>query len=120
MKPFRSLSLVLLLMILPLMSFAANHKTINVPEPVKVGTTVLQPGDYVVQWEGSGSSVQVTFKQNNKTVVTAPATVQTQATGYNGALDLKSVQGSDTKLLHAIELKNIALVFDQGTSAGGQ
>ena len=116
MKSLRSLFLALLLVVVPAFSFAASKKSINVAEPVKVGNTVLQPGDYVVTWDGNGPSVQVTFKQNNKTVVTAPASVEKQTNAYDGALDLKSAEGTNAKTLHAIDFKNMALIFDQGST----
>ncbi len=121
MRSLRSLSLVLLLAVVPLLCFAnTNKKTINIVDRVKVGSTVLQPGEYVVQWDGNGPSVQVQFRQNNKVVATAPASVQNQSSPYDGAVDMKSVQGSDTKALHAIDLKDRALVFDQGTNTASR
>ena len=118
MKLLRSLLLALLLVVVPVMSFAATKKSLTISDQVTVGNTVLKPGDYKVEWDGSGSNVQVKFIQNNKTVATAPATVQNKSNSYDGALDLR---GSDNaKTLHAIDFKNMTLVFDQGSSPSGQ
>ena len=38
-----------------------NKKTINLTDPTRVGTVVLQPGDYTIEWTGTGSDVQVSF-----------------------------------------------------------
>ncbi len=121
MKLYRSSLLALLLFIVvPVLSFAATKKSINLSEPVKVGSTVLKPGDYTVQWDGGGPSVQVTFKQNNKEVATAPATLQKPTSNYDGALDLTAASGDQAKTLHAIEFKNTALVFGQESMSTSQ
>lgn len=117
MKQLRSVFLAGLLITLPLLSFAATRKSINVDQPVAIGSTVLQPGDYKVQWDGAGPTVQVTFLKGNKTIATAPATLKAGATGYDFALDLGSESGG-AKQLRAIDFKNVALVFDQSASPG--
>ncbi len=117
MKPLRSILLAVLLALVPLICFAVSRKSINVPEAVKVGDVMLQPGDYKVEWQGSGPAVQVSFVQNNKTVTTAPATLQNKDTGFDGALDLNSAHAGETKSLHAIEFKHMLLIFDQTASA---
>src|SRR3954453_6624763 len=52
MKQFRSVLLAGLLIALPIVSFAATRRSISIAEPVAVGSTVLQPGDYKIQWDG--------------------------------------------------------------------
>jgi hypothetical protein len=38
-----------------------NRSSIQLTEPTAVGSVLLQPGDYTVQWNGAGPDVQVTF-----------------------------------------------------------
>lgn len=119
MKLTRSLFLALLLVVIPVFSFAATRKSITLSEPVAVGNTVLKPGDYKVEWDGSGSNVQVKFMQNNKEVATAPATVENTKSGYDGALDLTGAT-SGTRQLRAIDFKDTSIKFGQGSSSTGQ
>ena len=57
---------------------SANAKhSLTLADPVQVGNAQLQPGDYKVEWQGTGPSVQVNFVQHGKTVATVPATLQT-------------------------------------------
>lgn len=65
----------------PLSSFARdkNEHSVTIFDPVQVGSTQLKPGDYKLEWQGTGSSAQVNFMQNGKTVATAPATLKTDA-----------------------------------------
>jgi hypothetical protein len=56
-------------------AFAANKpQKVTLPVAVQVGSTQLAAGDYQLTTTGTGSNVQVTLTQNNKAVVTFPAT----------------------------------------------
>jgi len=114
----RSVTLSILLLSVPVLTFAANKKSLTINEPISVAGTVLQPGDYRLEWDGTGSNVQVKFIQNNKTIVTAPATVETKSTSYDGALDLRN-NGDKAKALREIDFKNTSIVFEQSASAAG-
>ncbi len=121
MKALRSLFLAVLLIGLPVITFAANMKSITLTEPATVGTTVLKPGDYKIMWDGNGPTVDVKFMLDGKTVATAPATVKKEKTGQEaGALDLKSEAGNGAKTLESISFKNMALVFGDNASPEGQ
>ena len=120
MKSLRAVALAVILAAFPILLLAAdnaNKKSITVNEPVAVGSTVLQPGNYRVEWNDTGSTVQVSFKQGSKTLATAPATVQKKKTGFDRALDLREGQNGQAKSLTAINFKNEALIFDQGMAS---
>ena len=55
---------------------APNKTTINLVEPTIVGSVILRPGEYTVEWSGPGPDVQVSFSQGNKTIATVSATLQ--------------------------------------------
>jgi len=71
--------LVTLALLTPLSLFAADKtsRSVTIADPVTVGTTQLKPGDYKLEWEGTGPAITVNFVQNGKTVATAPAKLQT-------------------------------------------
>jgi hypothetical protein len=78
--PFlKYLALLSVLAVFTLPAFARdkNQHSISIADSVKVGSAWLKPGTYKVEWQGTGPAVQVTFQQDGKTVVTAPATLQT-------------------------------------------
>ena len=54
-----------------------NARSGEIFDSVQIGTTKLKPGNYRVEWQGSGPAVEVSFHQNGKSVVTAPATLKT-------------------------------------------
>jgi hypothetical protein len=98
-----------------LSSFAKdkNEHTVTLSDSVRVGGTQLKPGDYKLEWQGTGAGTQVSFVQHGKTVATAPATLKTNddsvtqdavVMGTNSPRELKEID-----FRHQKE----ALVFDQ-------
>src|SRR5262249_11059575 len=74
MKGSKSLFLGLALL-LATSAFAANKGSLQVQEPINVNGTKLAPGDYKVQWDGTGPSVELSIMQGKKVVAKVPAHV---------------------------------------------
>jgi hypothetical protein len=67
-----------LALLFPVGALARNNAhSVQIFDVVQIGSTQLKPGDYKVEWQGTGPAVQVSFQQNGKTVVTVPATLKT-------------------------------------------
>jgi uncharacterized protein YcnI len=111
----------LMLLALPLTALAAQKNAGNVTlgEPVTVGSTVLNAGDYKVKWEGTGSAVEVTFLQGKKEIATVPATVTAEASFYDGAAVETQDQNDNSKILEKIMWKNVTLTFGEPSAAQG-
>jgi hypothetical protein len=120
MKLARYMALLSTLALLfPLSAFARdkNEHSVRIPDPVEVGHTQLKPGDYKVDWQGTGPNVQVKFLQYGKTVATAPATLHVND---SKVIQNDIVTGQSTGT--TAELREIdfahqkeALVFAQGS-----
>ena len=96
-------------------AFAAkNSETLNISEPVLVGTTTLQPADYKISWTGTGSAAQVTLA-HGKTSVTVPAKVVDQKNGMNSILT-DSKGGANT--IKAINLNKVTLQLEDSQTSG--
>ena len=94
----------------------SNKTTLNLSEKVTVNGKTLNPGRYTVNWEGSGSTVQVSILQGKQTVATAPAHVTEEgATNTNSAYG-SSAQPDGTRALTTIYVggQRTTLQFDQG------
>ena len=52
-----------------------NQHSVQIPATLQVGSTQLEPGNYKVEWQGTGPDVQVNFVRNGKTVATVPGTL---------------------------------------------
>lgn len=108
-------------MLLPLSALAkdSNEGKFTISEPVQVGAIQLKPGDYKVQWDGSGDAVQVKILQGKKTVATTSGKVinHDQAAPYNAVI-LKD----GGKAINEIDFGNRkeSLVLTDSPMSGGQ
>lgn len=110
-------------MLLPLSALAkdANEGKFTISEPVQVGSTQLKPGDYKVQWDGSGDAVNVKILQGKKTVATTSAKLVShdQEAPYNAVI-LKDATGG--KAINEIDFgkRKEALVLTDAQMSSGQ
>lgn len=71
-----SKSLVLgLAVLLASSAFAASKGTLTLLNPASVNGTQLKAGDYRLEWEGSGPSVELSIMQGKKVLAKVPAKV---------------------------------------------
>jgi hypothetical protein len=56
-------------------ALAADKGSMKVFDPTVVNGTQLSPGDYGLQWEGTGSNVQLKILQGKKVIATTSATL---------------------------------------------
>lgn len=52
-----------------------NKKTMHLYENAKLGSKTLSPGDYRVEWSGSGPNVELNIDKDGSAVATVPAHV---------------------------------------------
>jgi hypothetical protein len=117
MKTLKYMALLSTLALLfPLSSFARdkNERTVTISDPVQIGSTQLKPGNYRVEWQGTGSNAQVNFMHNGKTVATAPATVKTDDPNVTQD-DVVIGTNNNPKALREIDFHHdkAALIFQQ-------
>lgn len=56
-------------------AFAATKEHLALQNPTMVNGTQLKPGDYKLEWEGTGPDVEVSILQGKKVVTKVPAKV---------------------------------------------
>lgn len=120
MKITKSLILTLGLAVLTATSaFAAPNKgSLQITSPVNVNGTQLKPGDYSVQWEGTGSDVQMSILKGKSVVTTTPAHIVelAQKSANDAAVITTGSDGSKTIAeIHFIGKKE-ALTLGDGMS----
>ncbi len=93
-----------LALLLATSAFAANKGSLQVQEPLTVNGTKLAPGDYKVQWDGTGPSVELSIMQGKKVVAKVPAHVVDL--DKPSSLDAAVVKnnGDGTKVLSEVRL----------------
>ncbi|MFZ0197758.1 MAG: hypothetical protein WB523_01595 [Candidatus Sulfotelmatobacter sp.] len=71
-------------------AFAATKAHLQLTDSVLVNGTKLKPGDYKIQWDGSGPNVELNILQGKKVVATVPAHV----------VELQTAASSDAAVTH--------------------
>lgn len=92
-----------------------NAHSVEISDAVQIGGTKLKPGNYKVEWQGTGPAVQVSFQQSGKTVVTVPGTLTTNDDQVIQDAIVTEATGAGTSTLKEIDFRHLkqALVFDQ-------
>ena len=103
MKTSKSLFLGLALL-LATTAFAANKGSLSVQEPVTVNGTRLAPGDYKVQWDGAGPSVELSITQGKKVIAKVPAHMVNLDTPSQGDAAVIKNNGDGTRSLSEVRL----------------
>jgi hypothetical protein len=98
-------------------SYAArnNAHSVEISDAVQIGGTKLKPGNYRVEWQETGPTVQVSFQQNGKTVVMVPGTLKTNDDQVIQDAIVTEATGAGTSTLKEIDFghQKEALVFEQ-------
>ena len=103
MKTSKSLFLGLALL-LATSAFAANKGSLTVQEPMTVNGTQLKPGDYKVEWDGNGPSVELSITQGKKVIAKVPAHVVNLDTPSQGDAAVVRKNDDGTKSLSEVRL----------------
>jgi hypothetical protein len=92
-----------------------NARSVEIVDAVQIGTTELKPGNYKVEWQGTGPAVEVSFRRNGKTVVTVQGTFKTNDDQVTQDAIVTEATGAGTSTLKEIDFGHHkeALVFDQ-------
>jgi hypothetical protein len=115
MKNLRYLALLSIFAMLSSLGVFArnkNQQSVDIPDTVQVGGTQLKPGNYKMEWQGTGPDIQVTFLRDGKTVVTVPAMLKTND---DQVTQDEIVTGSGNNTLEEIDFRHgkEAVVFQQ-------
>lgn len=98
-----------------------NQGTMQLTDPVQIGSTQLKPGTYKVEWSGKGPAVQVNFVKDNKSVATTKAKIidRKEASPYDDVV--LAPTANNQKTINEIDFSNRkeALLITP-TSAGGK
>ena len=97
--------LAIILMMAPVALLAAqkNSGSVTFSETVTVNGTQIPPGDYRVEWQGTGPSVEVSILRAGKVLASSPATLVPGKTGLNGAFEAKDGE-NNSHILNAHRL----------------
>jgi hypothetical protein len=116
MKGSKSLFLGLALL-LATSAFAANKGSLQIQEPTSANGTKLAPGDYKIEWDGNGPSVELSIMQGKKVIAKVPAhVVDLSRPSQNDAAVVKNNEDG-TKTLSEVRLSGKKFAFAVGEEA---
>jgi hypothetical protein len=113
-----SKSLVLgLAVLLASSAFAATKGSLQLNHPVTVNGTQLKAGEYKVEWDGTGSSVELSIKQGKNVVAKVPARIVdlSSASQSDAAVTRKNDDGSSTLAGLRFQGKKVALEIGEAS-----
>jgi hypothetical protein len=106
-----------LALLLATSAFAANKGSLQVQEPLNVNGTNLAPGDYKVQWDGTGPSVELSIMHGKKVVAKVPAhVIDLNKPSANDATVVKN-NGDGSKSLSEVRFNGKKFAFAVGEEA---
>jgi hypothetical protein len=96
-------------MLFSLSAFARSKDkgSMTLVDPAQIGSTHLKPGNYKVEWNGTGNHVNVNIMEHGKTVATTPAKLVTRPkpSPYN-AVVTKPLKNSKGEGIDEIDFNN--------------
>jgi hypothetical protein len=100
-------------------AFAATKGSLQISHPVTVNGTQLKPGDYKVEWDGSGSNVEVSILQGKNVIAKAPAHLVdlSSASANNAAVTRTNSDGSSSLAGVRFGGKKVSLEFGEASEA---
>jgi hypothetical protein len=111
------MTIVALVLMTPAALFAAPKNSADVTffQTITVNGTQLPPGEYRVEWQGAGASVEATLLRAGKVRATSPATLVIEKSNLNGAFETED-GANNSQILRAIDWNDRSLRFNQGNA----
>jgi hypothetical protein len=115
-----SKSLVMgLALLLASSAFAATKANLQLNNPVTVNGTSLKPGEYKLQWEGSGPNLELSIVKGKNVLTKVPAhLVQLETPASNDAVVTRS-NGSGPNSLTGIRFEGKKFALELGEASDG-
>jgi hypothetical protein len=100
-------------------AFAATKADLTLQSPTTINGAQLKPGDYKLQWDGSGPNVEVSIQQGKKVIAKVPAkVVDLNFPSQNNAAILK-MNGDGTSTLAGARFEGKKFALEIGESSDG-
>ena len=115
----KSLITAAMVFLIPALAFAGqkNSANLELDQSVTIAGTQLAPGQYKLIWEGNAPNVTVSFVEGKKTVATTPAKLVSNTTNLE-AIET-ATQADNTRVLQAVDLKNVTIRFENAVPSAG-
>ena len=99
-------------------AFAANKASMQVQSPVTINGATLKPGDYTVEWNGSGN-VELSIAQGKKVLAKVPAHVVDLGTASNSNATVIRRNDDGTNSLTGVRFGGKKFALEVGEASDG-
>jgi hypothetical protein len=100
-------------------AFAANKASMLLQSPVTINGATLKPGDYRVEWDGSGSNVELSITQGKKVLAKVPAHVVDLQTASNSDATVIRRNDDGTNSLTGVRFGGKKFALEVGEASDG-
>jgi hypothetical protein len=100
-------------------AFAATKASLQLINPVTVNGTKLKPGDYKVQWEGTGPNVELSILQGSNVLAKVPAHVIELDTAANSDAAVTRKNDSGPNTLAGVRFRGKKFALELGEASDG-
>ena len=108
-----------LALLLACSAFAATKASLTLENPATINGTKLKPGDYKLEWDGSGPNVEVSILQGKTLVAKVPAKlVDLNKPAQNSAAMVKR-NDDGTSTLYGARFEGKKFALELGESGDG-
>jgi len=120
MKLIRYTSFSIIFCLLTMVAAADSNRKdkITFSDHVTVSGTQLEPGDYIVQWNGSGPGIQIKFLHDRKEVISITGNVIEQKNLRDSFTTRRGE--NDSRVLTKIDFSDVSLVLTSGETSSSQ
>ncbi len=101
-------------------AFAVNKGTFELKHPTQVAGHELAAGTYKVQWDGSGSEVQLSIMQGNKQVASTNARVLEVPVAAQSDSALITMNPDGSRNLAQLRFRGKTMALELRTDGGGE
>ena len=100
-------------------AFAGTKASLQISNSVNVNGTTLKPGDYKVQWEGSGPSVELNILKGKNVVAKVPARVVELQTPSPSDAAVTRTNDNGSRTLAGLRFEGKKFALELGEASDG-
>lgn len=100
-------------------AFAANKASLQLHNPTMVNGTKLQPGDYKLEWDGTGPNVEVSVMQGKNVLAKAPARLVDLPTAALNSAAVTKTNDDGSKNLEGVRFEGKKYALELGPASDG-
>lgn len=100
-------------------AFAATKASLTLQSSTTVNGAKLKPGDYRLEWDGSGPNVELSIKQGKNVIAKVPAKIVDLSSPSGNSAAVLKINGDGTSTLSAVRFEGKKFSLELGEISDG-